>query len=159
VRRLSNLGQARKGEHIEPGWNERLDGLQAGVLRVKLPHLPRWNEARRRHAAVYRQLLPELAQPLVEDPGSYGVYHLFPVRIPDRDAVAAELKRHGVEVGIHYSRAVQAHRAWKGRPPRRGSVDNANRWAAEELSLPMHPELHDEEIDRVVETLTAALAG
>jgi dTDP-3-amino-3,4,6-trideoxy-alpha-D-glucose transaminase len=157
VRHLRNLGQRGKGEHIEFGHNERLDGLQAALLRVKLPYLDAWNAARAEHARRYRELLPPEVALLKEHPMSSCVYHLFPVRVRARNAVARVLDEHGVETSVHYDPAVQAHPLWDGRPLRHGPVVNAEAWAAEELSLPMHPALMQEEIDYVVETLRSAI--
>ena len=158
VRRLRNLGQRQKGEHLEIGYNERLDGLQAAFLRVKLPHLEGWNSARRQHALRYRELLPESARVVEERSFSPSTHHLFPVRFRDRDAVARTLKELRIETGTHYTPAVHQHPAWESYPIRYGDVPNAEAWAAEELSLPMHPSLTREEVERVVEAVDAALA-
>ncbi len=154
LRRLRNLGQRAKGEHVEIGYNERLDGLQAAFLRLKLAHLDRWNEARRRHAKLYRELLPH-ATLLEVAPDNQCVYHLFPARFRDRDRVAVALGAHGVEFGIHYSPAVHGHPAWTGATLRHGELPVSERWAAEELSLPMHPHLEPNEIRRVANAVNA----
>ena len=156
IRRLRNLGQLRKGEHVEMGYNERLDGLQAALLRVKLPHLDAWNAARRQHAIRYRELLPDGIRLLGESPESPCTYHLFPARVTHRDAVAASLALSGIETGVHYEPAVHQHPVWKSEPLRHGEVPVAEAWAAEELSLPMHPDLHPHEIERVAEAMHAA---
>jgi dTDP-4-amino-4,6-dideoxygalactose transaminase len=157
LRRLRNLGQAVKGEHVELGYNARLDGLQAGFLRVKLRHLESWNRARRAHAQRYRELLSGAVRLLVERRESPCVYHLFPVRVPDRGYVAAELARRGIETGIHYDTPVHRHFAWKDQPLRHGSVERAEDWAAHELSLPMHAHLERREIERVADAVHAAV--
>jgi dTDP-4-amino-4,6-dideoxygalactose transaminase len=157
VRRLRHLGQTTKGEHVELGYNARLHALQAALLRVKLPYLDAWNEARRKHADRYRELLPEPAKIVEERSDSPCVYHLFPVRFENRDEVAAALRRRGIETGIHYTPAVHGHPAWRDRPLRHGQLPRAEAWAAEELSLPMHPGLLDAEIERVVDAVHAAL--
>ena len=156
VRRLRNLGQRMKGEHVELGYNERLDGLQAGFLRVKLPHLDRWNASRREHAMTLRELVPEGTRLLEERTESPCIYHLFPVRVPNREAVAAELHRHGVDSGVHYYPAVHRHPAWQGTALRHGDVPRAEAWAAEELSLPIHPDLEPDEIEGIVSAFRAA---
>jgi dTDP-4-amino-4,6-dideoxygalactose transaminase len=148
VRALRHIGQRRKGLHEMLGYNERLDGLQAALLRVKVPHLAAWNAARREHAGVYRAGLPDSLQLLEERPESPCVYHLFPVRTPDRDALAERLQAGGVQTGIHYSPAVDqqpAFRSMAGQP-----CPVAAAWAAEELSLPMFEQLRPHEIDRVI---------
>jgi dTDP-4-amino-4,6-dideoxygalactose transaminase len=157
VRRLRNLGQRAKGEHIELGYNERLDGLQAGLLRVKLACLNDWNRARRAHAAYYSELLPCTVGLLDERSESPCVYHLFPTRFADRDMVAEVLRARGIQTGIHYAPAVHGHPAWSDRPPRHGELPQAEAWAAEELSLPMHPGLLTEEIESVVDAVDYSL--
>jgi dTDP-4-amino-4,6-dideoxygalactose transaminase len=150
VRRFRNIGQRQKGEHVVLGDNLRLDGLQAALLRVKLPHLDAWNEARRRTAARYLAGLSSQVRTLGERTDSPCVFHLFPVRVPDRDAFAAALNERGIDTGIHYHPAVHEHAAWAGHDIRTGDVDRAVAWAAEELSLPMHPDMSADEIDRVL---------
>jgi dTDP-4-amino-4,6-dideoxygalactose transaminase len=150
VRRLRNVGQRRKGEHLALGFNERLDGLQAAFLRVKLRHLPSWNERRRSNALAYRE---GLAQQLLlhERPNTPCVYHLFPIRVDDRDAAIAELARAGIATGVHYTPAASDHPAWRGRAVAGvDKLDAARRWAAHELSLPMFPELDRIELEHVV---------
>jgi dTDP-4-amino-4,6-dideoxygalactose transaminase len=156
VRRLRHLGQRAKGEHVELGYNERLDGLQAALLRVKLPHLEAWNERRQEHARAYRERLGGIVRVVDERLESPSIHHLFPIRCAHRDAVAAVLRAHGVDSGVHYSPAVHAHAAWSGTNLRYGQLPAADAWAAEELSLPMHPDLFPEEIERVVEAVSAA---
>ena len=158
IRRLRNLGQRAKGEHVELGYNERLDGLQAALLRVKLQHLDEWNQARRAHAARYRELLPSDAQLLREREDSPCIFHLFPARFDDREAVATTLRAHRIESAVHYAPAVHAHKAWTGSRLRHGDLPNSDAWAAEELSLPMHPDLRPEEIERVAEAVHAAIS-
>lgn len=156
LRRLRNLGQRAKGEHVELGYNERLDGLQAALLRVKLKHLDEWNAQRRGAAARYRELLGPDIRMLAERPGGECVYHLFPARFEDRFAVGARLRARGIENAVHYAPAVHGHPAWTGRPLRHGELPVAERWAAEELSLPMHPALLLEELERVADAVQSA---
>jgi dTDP-4-amino-4,6-dideoxygalactose transaminase len=153
LRRLRNLGQHSKGLHDVLGYNERLDGLQAALLRVKLRYLDVWNEGRRDNAALYRELLPEGLQTVEERPESPSVHHLFPVRLPNRDTVAHALRADGIETGVHYFPAVHRHEVWREASLRHDALPNAEAWAAEELSLPMHPDLRPEEIARVVEAV------
>jgi dTDP-4-amino-4,6-dideoxygalactose transaminase len=154
ARMLRHLGQRRKGEHLMRGYNERLDGLQAALLRVKLPHLDRWNERRREHASSYRALLGDSIRVLEEQAPSRCVYHLFPVRTPDRDAFRARLAARGIETGVHYSPAVPDQPPFQG--GRKGPWPEAEAWAAEELSLPMFAELEQAEIARVVDACVLA---
>ena len=156
ARALRHLGQLVKGEHDLTGWNERLDGLQAALLRAKLPHLDSWNEARRRHAARYRDELPTELTLLEERSESPCIYHVFPVRTAARDALAEQLRAAGVDTGVHYSPACHMQ------PPfvQDGAQDPfpiASSWAAQELSLPMFEHLTDDEVGRVVAACSAAL--
>jgi dTDP-4-amino-4,6-dideoxygalactose transaminase len=150
VRRLRHLGQRRKGEHVVAGFNERLDGLQAALLRVKLPRLAAANEARRRHAARYDDLLPPTLTRLAEHGDRRGNYHLYPTRTPDPEHLARSLAAQGVQTGFHYTPALdeQPPIAAVARTP--APLDAAAAWAREELSLPMFPELTEDEISHVV---------
>jgi len=158
ARRLRNLGQRRKGEHVEPGVNERLDGLHAALLRLKLRHLEEGNRRRREHAARYRAVLGEEVRQLGELPGAHCVYHLFPVRVDRRDEVAARLQAAGVEVGVHYTPALHEQPALRDLVVAPRPLTRAEAWAAEELSLPMSPALTAEEIERAGAACLAALA-
>jgi dTDP-4-amino-4,6-dideoxygalactose transaminase len=159
LRRLRNLGQRAKGEHVELGYNERLDPLQAAILREKLPHLDGWNEARREHARRYREELPAEARTVVERPESPSNYHLFPIRVSDRDSVIETFRECLIEFGIHYAPAIHQHPAWRDHPLVHGDFPEAEAWAAEEVSLPMHPDLTPQEVERVVETVHLAVSG
>ncbi len=159
VRELRHLGQRGKGEHVVVGYNERLDGLQAALLGVKLPHLMSWNAARRRHAERLREGLAGEIAVLLERPETPCVYHLFPVRHPARDRLAELLSAEGIQVGLHYSPAAHQHDAFASLPAsaRPLALPEAEAWAAEELSLPMFAELTDPEVDRVAAACGAAL--
>ena len=154
ARMLRHLGQRGKGEHALPGFNERLDGLQAAFLRVKLPHLDGWNEARRAVAAAYREALGDAVRLLEERPDSECVYHLFPIRTPRRDRLAERLGAEGIATSIHYSPAVHEQ------PPfaSRAKCPVASAWAREELSLPMFEGLGRSDLERVAEVCRAAVS-
>jgi dTDP-4-amino-4,6-dideoxygalactose transaminase len=158
LRRLRNLGQRTKGQHVDLGYNERLDALQASLLRVKLPHLDRWNEARRAHAAWYRERLPAEVRLATDRPESWSVHHLFAARFEDRDTVKEALAAEGIETGIHYAPAVHQHRAWHDTRLRHGELPVSEAWAREELSLPMHPDLREDELERVVAAVSAVVS-
>lgn len=156
ARALRHLGQVRRGEHALLGFNERLDGLQAAFLRAKLPHLDGWNAARRAHAARYGASLAGTGvRVLGETPDSPCVYHLYPVRISDRDAGLARLEAAGIGAGVHYTPAAHQHGAIAAAAsvPPAGALPIAEAWARGELSLPMFAELRDDEIDRVTDRL------
>jgi dTDP-4-amino-4,6-dideoxygalactose transaminase len=157
ARMLRDLGRHTKQEHLVLGLNERLDGVQAAMLRVKLPHLDDWNEERRSHAGMYRALLGDSVRTLAERDQRSCVYHLFPVRTAERDSLRARLADEGIATGIHYSPAVHEQPAFAAFELR-GRFPVAQSWAAEELSLPMFPELRREEIERVARICGAVAA-
>jgi dTDP-4-amino-4,6-dideoxygalactose transaminase len=151
ARQLRHLGQRRKNEHVELGYNERLDGLQAAFLRAKLPHLDDFNRARRACAELYREGLGAMRL-LEERDHTPSVNHVFPIRIARRDVARAHLTARGVETAIHYPTAAHRHPAWEGvlaRP--RIDLPAASAWVREELSLPMFPELRRQEIEQVLD--------
>lgn len=158
VRELRHLGQRGKGRHVAIGYNERLDGLQAALLRVKLPHLDRWNAARRRHAESLRARLPEDLVLLGERSATPCVYHLFPVRSPVRDRLMELLRADGIQVGQHYCPAAHRHEAFADLPAssRPVALPEADAWAGEELSLPMFAELSDAEVQRIAAACRSA---
>jgi dTDP-4-amino-4,6-dideoxygalactose transaminase len=165
ARRLRNLGQRQKGEHVEAGFNERLDGLQAAMLRVKLRALDAGNAARRERAELYREALPDACRALGEDPRGECIYHLFPIRVANRDEVQAHLERAGVGTGVHYWPTVHRQPPFATRGPAgsnghgRAGLDVAVRWSEEELSLPMFAELTPEEVLSVSEVMESAMDG
>jgi dTDP-4-amino-4,6-dideoxygalactose transaminase len=155
ARRWRHLGQLGKGDHEVLGYNERLDGLQAAFLRAKLPHLDGWNEARRARADEYRVALAGSMRLLEERPESPSVFHLFPVRIADREGLAARLRAGGVATGVHYSPAVPSQPPFGGRSE--DEFPEASAWAREELSLPMFESLTATEVERVTEVCADAV--
>jgi dTDP-4-amino-4,6-dideoxygalactose transaminase len=159
LRRLGNLGQNRKAEHLEVGSNERLDEIQAAILRVKLRRLNSCNAQRRELAALYRNLLPVDARPLDEDPSGTCVYHLFPVRVRDRDRVRQELGRAGIRTGIHYWPALQGQPPLQSLGAPRTDLGQATAWSEQVLTLPMFPELTEDEVAAVSTALSEVLAS
>jgi dTDP-4-amino-4,6-dideoxygalactose transaminase len=149
ARALRNLGQGTKGIHLEAGYNERLDGLQAAFLRAKLPHLDAWNEARRRAAAEYRRTLPPSLRLLEERAPGACVYHLFPVRLGQRSSLSERLEAGGIETGVHYYPPLHRQAAIEHAARRVDDLREADAWAREELSLPIFPELQVTEIQRI----------
>jgi dTDP-4-amino-4,6-dideoxygalactose transaminase len=141
----------RQGQVSEiPGYNSRLDELQAAILRVKLPLLEKNNVARRRIAARYSEALADL--PLVlpsQAPDVEAVIHLYVLRAPQRDRLKAGLAERGIIAGVHYPLPAHKHPAYIDRFP--ASLPVTERVAGEILSLPMYPELTDAQIERVIE--------
>jgi dTDP-4-amino-4,6-dideoxygalactose transaminase len=157
ARCLRDLGQRRKGVHVELGVNERLDGMQAALLSEKLPHLAEGNRTRRRHAAEYRARLAGRVRLLDECPASPCIYHLFPIRLGGRRALADALGGAGIATGIHYTPPLHWQPALWGHVRAPYSLPCAEAWAANELSLPMSPALRADEIERVAEACVAAI--
>jgi dTDP-3-amino-3,4,6-trideoxy-alpha-D-glucose transaminase len=157
VRRLRDLGQRRKGDHVVLGVNERLDGLQAALLGVKLGRLDAANRARRRHAAAYRDRLRGHVRLLCERRSSPCVYHLFPVRVAARSTVAERLRAAGIGTGVHYSPALHQQPALQGHVLASQPLAGAEAWAAEELSLPMSPALSVAEVERAAAACLSAV--
>jgi dTDP-4-amino-4,6-dideoxygalactose transaminase len=154
IRRLRDHGRTTKYEHIEVGYAERIDALQAAILGAKLPHLEAWTEARRAHATRYVECLSDapVTQP-TERPGVRHVYHLFVLRSARRDDLLAHLRAAGVMAGIHYPIPLHRQPAYIALGYGEVSLPHTERAAAEVLSLPMYPELTDEAISHVAETV------
>jgi dTDP-4-amino-4,6-dideoxygalactose transaminase len=151
IRRLRNYGETRKYEHVVKGVNSRLDGLQAAFLSVKLRHLPAWNDARVRHASTYEAELQG-----VGDIGFQGrvrssshIFHLFVIETEHRDALREHLSAKGIESGIHYPTPIHLQEAYTDLQLGEGSFPEAERLARRSLSLPMYPELSDDQIGEV----------
>lgn len=157
VCRLRDLGQRRGGEHVEIGFEARLHDQQAAVLRVKLRHLDRKNAARRAWAAMYAAILPPAATTLWEHPRGECVYHLLPVRVSSRDLVLERLHEQGIEAGVHYSPSLHGQPPLAGHRLAHGGLRATEEWAAEELSLPLFPELTAEEVQRVAAAVARAV--
>lgn len=157
VRMLRNYGEGERRYQSEmPGVNSRLDELQAAILRAKLPRLDAWNVARRRHAALYRERLAGAGVTLLaEREWALPNYHLFVVRTPHRDRLAAWLARHGIGTAVHYPVPVHLQPAFAHLGLGEGALPETERACREVLSLPIYPELRPEEIERVAEALSA----
>lgn len=152
------MGQPKKHLHIVIGYQERLDELQAAILRVKLRYLDRWNEQRRRWAALYDRLLAD-AEVVCPKEQPYGrhVYHLYVIRVKGRDAVRASLAEAGIETQIHYPTPAHLQPAYAGLGYAKGSFPITERYSEEILSLPLYPELREEEVTEVARELKLAL--
>jgi dTDP-4-amino-4,6-dideoxygalactose transaminase len=142
-RMLREHGQSKKYHHEIEGYNGRLDAIQAGFLRVKLQHLPKWTEQRRQCAARYDELLAGhegVVTPAVGQ-GSHHVYHLYVVRVSDREAVMEALAAAGISTGIHYPFPLHLSKPYSQLGFRAGDLPVAERVAGELVSLPMFPNL------------------
>ncbi len=154
VRKLRDHGRSSKYEHEMIGYGERLDALQAAVLGAKLPHLEAWTEARRAHAQSYNELLAgcDLDTPY-ERPEGRHVYHLYVVRTPRRDELAAHLKAQGIATGIHYPVPLHRQPAYLKEGYGEVRLPVTEQAAAEVLSLPIYPEMSAAQIAQVAEAV------
>jgi dTDP-4-amino-4,6-dideoxygalactose transaminase len=158
VRVLRDLGRGADSVHRVPGYNERLDGLQAAFLRTKLPYLDEWTRQRRAIAAGYVERLDHDIELLEETPDSPSTYHVFPVRVTGRDRLQRALERAEISTRIHYPLAIPDQPALRN-VCRSLSVPNARDWAARELSLPIFPGMTAQEVDQVVRAVNRWASG
>jgi dTDP-4-amino-4,6-dideoxygalactose transaminase len=159
VKALRNYGSEAKYHHPELGFNSRLDSLQAVVLEVKLRHLTRWNAQRREAASRYIRLLaghPEISLPKTR-PGNEHIWHIFAIRIPRRDGVLRTLNEAGIGAGIHYPVPIHLQGAFRHLGHRKGDFPVAELAASEMISLPLFPEITEQQQEQVVTHLTQAL--
>jgi dTDP-4-amino-4,6-dideoxygalactose transaminase len=160
IRMLRDHGQSRKYYHEMVGTNGRMDGIQGAVLSVKLKYLEQWNEARRKHAAAYREVLKPLASVQAPQEMEYArhIYHVFAVRSQGREQLIDALADRGIACGVHYPVPIHLQRAYASRGQGLGSYPMAERCAREFVSLPMFPELTGEQIAYVGSELSRAAA-
>jgi dTDP-4-amino-4,6-dideoxygalactose transaminase len=150
IRLLRNWGEDARYAHAARGFNYRMDAIQGAMLDVKLRRLDAWTEARRAHAVAYGRCLQDTAAsvPRVRE-GVRHVYHVFAVRVGQRDAVRARLADAGVQTGVHYPIPLHLQPAYRDLGYARGAFPVAERLAGEVLSLPMFPELTERQIEIV----------
>jgi dTDP-4-amino-4,6-dideoxygalactose transaminase len=155
VSMLRDHGQAYKYHHDMEGYNGRLDALQTGMLSVKLQHLDRWNENRRKCARYYNYLLKNIdgVAPPFEPSWTKSVYHLYVVRVEQRDDLQKFLSERGIGSGLHYPVPLHLQKAYKSLNYKIGDFPISEKAAHEILSLPMFPQLTEEQQDRVVESI------
>ena len=160
VRSLRSGAQGKRHHHLAPGWNSRLDEIQAAVLNERLPALPAGNRRRAALALRYRELLNGLPLRFVTPgPGVEGSSHLFVIRTARRDALRAHLERAGIDALVHYPAALTEQPAFSDAPVAGGSCPEAEAAAREVLSLPLHPGLSEREVERVAATVRAFFGG
>jgi dTDP-4-amino-4,6-dideoxygalactose transaminase len=159
IRALRNYGSEAKYEHDVIGFNSRLDAIQAVVLRAKLRRLGEWNASRRAAAARYDALLADVEQIVRPKTlaGNVHVWHLYVIRVPTRDVVWKKIRDAGIGAAVHYPRPIHLEGAMQHLGYRAGDFPVAERAASEVLSLPMFPEITEEQQVRVVKSLKAAL--
>jgi len=155
LRELRNHGQdpTKKFFYRELGYNHRMDGFQGAVLGVKLPHLDGWNQRRREVAARYDEGLADIEELTVPPVASYGehVYHLYVIRVPDRQELAGALKEQGIQSAVQYPHPLHLTEAFAGLGYAEGDLPVCEQACKEILSLPMFPDLTDAQVDYVIE--------
>lgn len=151
LKQYRDHGQAKKYYHTMIGWNDRMDGIQGAVLSVKLKHLAGWNEARRKNARLYNELLAGIDGVIVPREADYGthVYHIYAIRTRHREALISALAKNDIHCGIHYPVPVHLQEAYRSLGLKKGSFPVAEKYAEEFVSLPMYPELTGEQIEYV----------
>jgi dTDP-4-amino-4,6-dideoxygalactose transaminase len=155
LKSLRNHGQSSKYVSSEPGWNSRLDEMQAAVLRVKLRHLPEWQRRRRAHAAEYTKLLlgiPGVAPPFIPE-GYEHVFHQYTIRVERRDALVQVLNERKIGSAVYYPVPLHLQPLYASLGHKAGDFPHAEHAALEVLSLPLFPELRSEQIVRVAEAV------
>jgi dTDP-4-amino-4,6-dideoxygalactose transaminase len=155
LRALRNHGQTAKYVSSEPGWNSRLDEIQAAILRVKLRHLTAWQKARQAHAAEYTRLLaevPGVMTPITPE-GYEHVYHQYTIRVERRDALQKHLSERKIGNAVYYPVPLHTQPLYAALGHKQGDFPHTERAAQEVLSLPLYPELRREQIVRVAEAI------
>ncbi|MCX7994753.1 MAG: DegT/DnrJ/EryC1/StrS family aminotransferase [candidate division WOR-3 bacterium] len=155
VRMLIDHGQKERYLHEFEGWNFKMDGFQAAILNVKLNYLDDWNEDRRQNAYYYNQLLNNTEKIITPKEMDYGkhIYHLYAVRVPDREKFQNFLKERGIGTGIHYPKPLHLQKAYNHLGYKEGDFPISEKCAREIVSLPMFPELTKKEIEYVCEQI------
>ena len=160
IRLLRNIGQKVKYFHEIKGFNNRLDTMQAAVLGVKLPYLNDWNASRRRAAATYADLLVDLPiiTPTTADYAEH-IFHLYVVRVSDREALMEHLKKAGIATGLHYPIPIHLQPAYAELGYKRGDFPITEAYAETIVSLPIFPELDDEKVAYVANAIHEYMAA
>ncbi len=159
IRKTRNYGSTIKHHHEVVGVNSRLDSVQAAVLNVKLPHLDEWNALRRSAAAAYHQAMWDLPIELPTMPCDRDhAFHLYVVQVDDRDLLQTQLQHCGIQTGIHYPVPIHEQPACADRCKIPQALLQTERAADRLLSLPMHPELSQGDVDRVAEAVRSLVS-
>ena len=148
IRMLRDHGQEKKYYHGVVGWNARMDGFQGAILSVKLKYLRKWNEERRQNAGIYNQTLSNLDTVILPHEEGYGkhVYHIYTIRVKNRDSLISALVEKDIHCGIHYPIPLHLQKAYQVLGLGKGSFPASEESAGEFVSLPMFPELTQEKI-------------
>ena len=154
LRLLRDWGQTKKYHHEMLAYNYRMDGIQGAILRVKLKYLNSWTEQRRARAEIYRDLLKDSDFQLSQEvKGNRHVYHIFSIFHPERDRLMTHLQENGIQCGLHYPIPAHLQKAYEFLGYKVGDLPNTERLAAEQLSLPMYPEMPLDDVELVAKEL------
>lgn len=159
IRMLRDHGQSQKYLHEMEGFNGRLDAIQAGILRIKLKHLSKWNEQRRQAASFYTEALAPWDQVITphEPAWAKAVYHVYGIRFQRRDELQAFLMKSKIETQLHYPCPLHLQKAYEWLGYKEGDFPFAEKVSKEILSLPMHPHLRQDQKRKIAETMIAFL--
>ncbi len=162
IRMLRDHGQLQKYRHEIEGYNGRLDAIQAGILQAKLKHLPQWNQSRRtiarRYDESFRLHLDGIVLPY-ESPRTKAIYHLYVIRVKNRDQLQTHLAQAGIMTQAHYPTPLHLQKAYASLGHKEGDFPATEEAATEILSLPMYPQLELDQQKRVVQEVVKSLAG
>ena len=160
IKMIRDHGQAEKYYHEMEGFNGRLDAVQAGILRVKLPYVAEWNRERRMCAALYRELFGSANGVILpfEPEWSRAVYHIYPIRALHRRELRDHLLAANIGTGVHYPIPLHLQKAYCSLGYREGDFQVAEQVATEILSLPMYPQLGRAEQEYIVENVLKCLS-
>ncbi len=154
IRQLRDHGQSEKYYHEHIGYNYRMEAIQGAVLGVKLKHLDDWNTLRRKHAEKYRRQLTDVGLRLLEERSGFNsVHHIFPVFTEQRDELQQHLQAAGINTGIHYPIPVHVQRAYNNLGYNEGDLPQTEGVCREVISLPMYPELPNETVMAIAESV------
>jgi dTDP-4-amino-4,6-dideoxygalactose transaminase len=155
IRILRDHGQAKKYYHSVEGWNARMDGIQGAVLDVKLKHLEKWNDKRREKAQLYSKHLKNVQGIVLPKISNFNkhVFHVFAIRVNNRDGLMSFLQNRGIGCGIHYPIPLHLQEAYKGLKHKLGDFPIAEATASQFVSLPIYPELSEKQIEYVADSV------
>jgi len=156
---LRDYGRKDRYAHIIKGYNSRLDSIQAIILRAKLKHLDKWNKTRQKNAQIYNAQLSNCKKVIIPKAANYSthIYHIYGVRVKNRNIIYEKLKKQGIGVLIHYPIPLHLQKAYKELSYRKGDFPVAEKVASQILSLPMYPHIKKEQIKVVVDKLKGLL--
>lgn len=155
IAKLRDHGQSKRYHHINIGCNSRMDGIQGAILNVKLKHLSKWNEARRENAKKYDEALSGITGITLPKEANYNkhVYHIYAIRVKNREIFRRELEQKDIQTGIHYPIPVHFQKAYLHLKLGEGSFPIAEKCSNELISLPMFPELNGDQVNYVSNTI------